>query len=603
WDVSGQKRLLIGQTTDSPGEPMLNGVTADGRFILFSANTPGSSPAGAPAAPQAHLLDTDSKGIQGVGQSTQTTKTPFGHLLMTSRAVSADGRYVAFSTTHPHSPLDTNGVLDVYVRDVVEKRTILASASTNQAGSGASFDAVISPTGRHVAFLSATNNFTSATSTNRLGLYVKNLETAAVMMVDEPLQGGNSETLPGTYSFSADGNWIAYETKVGFAYLMNLATGERIGLMNNAAGETRGKAFLPTFSPDGGSVYFYSTAPDLVEPSQLGYFLFKRDLATGQVTRLATLIDSPATGRPAQLAFSVSTNGVMLLSTSNTIWRVEPGDTNRVQICSSCDQPALSPDGSAIVYRSVLGSSMKARLPDDRVITLPTISGGNINIPAGPGRDPVFSGDGAQVAYTVQRSGSGASIVHLYHFSSGKLEVPLPDQTNTNDPRNHVVNPNFTADGGKLYVLGSAALTEDDRNGTSDIFMLDLRADTIDSDQDGMPDAWEVTFFGNLLQGASDDFDQDGLSNLAEHRAGTSPSNAADVLQVVIFESLLEPRRVLRWRSKPGMRYVVEAKDRLDDAWRQVSLPITATGTTGFYQEEELQAESKHRFYRIRLVP
>ena len=47
----------------------------------------------------------------------------------------------------------------------------------------------------------------------------------------------------------------------------------------------------------------------------------------------------------------------------------------------------------------------------------------------------------------------------------------------------------------------------------------------VDSDHDGLPDAWEMLHFGNLNQGANDDPDHDGLSNLLEYRLGSDPLN------------------------------------------------------------------------------
>lgn len=47
-----------------------------------------------------------------------------------------------------------------------------------------------------------------------------------------------------------------------------------------------------------------------------------------------------------------------------------------------------------------------------------------------------------------------------------------------------------------------------------------------DSDQDGLPDAWELSYFGNLSQDAGDDYDEDGDTNLEEYEAGTNPTIA-----------------------------------------------------------------------------
>ncbi|MDA1097128.1 MAG: thrombospondin type 3 repeat-containing protein, partial [Chloroflexi bacterium] len=46
----------------------------------------------------------------------------------------------------------------------------------------------------------------------------------------------------------------------------------------------------------------------------------------------------------------------------------------------------------------------------------------------------------------------------------------------------------------------------------------------IDEDQDGLPDVWEIQYFGNLSHGAGADDDGDGLTNLQEYQAGTDPT-------------------------------------------------------------------------------
>jgi len=48
-----------------------------------------------------------------------------------------------------------------------------------------------------------------------------------------------------------------------------------------------------------------------------------------------------------------------------------------------------------------------------------------------------------------------------------------------------------------------------------------------DMDADGLPDTWEMLHFGNLAQTRSADPDGDGFSNGAEYAGGTSPTNAS----------------------------------------------------------------------------
>lgn len=50
-----------------------------------------------------------------------------------------------------------------------------------------------------------------------------------------------------------------------------------------------------------------------------------------------------------------------------------------------------------------------------------------------------------------------------------------------------------------------------------------------DTDGDGLPDSWEMAHFGTLAYGANDDPDRDGFSNLQEYLAGSDPMNANSV--------------------------------------------------------------------------
>jgi len=49
----------------------------------------------------------------------------------------------------------------------------------------------------------------------------------------------------------------------------------------------------------------------------------------------------------------------------------------------------------------------------------------------------------------------------------------------------------------------------------------------IDADGDGLPDWWELQYFGNLSQGANDDPDGDGVTNLQEYQQGRNPTKSA----------------------------------------------------------------------------
>jgi outer membrane protein OmpA-like peptidoglycan-associated protein len=53
---------------------------------------------------------------------------------------------------------------------------------------------------------------------------------------------------------------------------------------------------------------------------------------------------------------------------------------------------------------------------------------------------------------------------------------------------------------------------------------LAARAQSVDSDQDGLPDDWEVQYFGDLSPAVDADPDGDGLANLVEQQLGSDPT-------------------------------------------------------------------------------
>lgn len=90
-------------------------------------------------------------------------------------AISADGRYMAFASTATNLVAgDTNGVRDVFVRDVLTGQTTRVSVASDgtQAAGGGSQEASISADGRYVAFASNSANLVAGDSNQRMDVFV-----------------------------------------------------------------------------------------------------------------------------------------------------------------------------------------------------------------------------------------------------------------------------------------------------------------------------------------------------------------------------------------------------------------------------------------------
>lgn len=119
-----------------------------------------------------------------------------------------------------------------------------------------------------------------------------------------------------------------------------------------------------------------------------------------------------------------------------------------------------------------------------------------------------------------------------------------------------------------------------------------------DSDEDALPDTWEIANFGNLNQSATGDFDNDGTSNRAEYRLGLDPASGSSSFRATPGGPP-SPGFTLTWPAASGLTFRVERSPTITGSWTSLSTVI-ATSAIGSFTDPAPPAV--RGFYRIELL-
>lgn len=172
--------------------------------------------------------------------------------------------------------------------------------------------------------------------------------------------------------------------------------------------------------------------------------------------------------------------------------------------------------------------SLTTSTPGSVLNELPTIDfyGGNVTLNVAPS---------SQLSYRINVSPEGTRWKHSSLHTTNLLlfveQGTLPSRTSGDDWKSSSANSSLNQ-----YLLTAwpwipnqsyfLTVTNPSSSSQSFSFTMDGRnAATDDNDNDFLPDAWELQYFGNLAQTANADGDGDGVSNLLEFQEGTSPAD------------------------------------------------------------------------------
>ena len=278
-------------------------------------------------------VSVSSTGAEANGASTTNSLTPM--------SISADGRFVSFNSGATNLvDGDTNGIPDVFVRDLLlgtTERVSVSSAGQQGSGGGTnatlgSYGSALSADGRYVAFYSYSPNLVAGDTGGWVDVFVRDRVSGATERVSVSSSNGSPNGASQYPSLSADGRYVVFQSAG-----TNLVSGDKnnqtdLFVRDRVARTTRRVSVSSTgkegngasaagmgnqaISADGRYVVFQSLATNLVTGDTNGQMdIFLRDLWSNVTERVSvTATGGQADGYSAHASISADGRYVVFSS-------------------------------------------------------------------------------------------------------------------------------------------------------------------------------------------------------------------------------------------------------------------------------------------------
>jgi Tol biopolymer transport system component len=527
------------------GDSLAPIISPDGRYVLFASTAnnlmlaSNNVPIPALWPPKLNVYLRDRTNGTTTLVSVNLTGTGGGNGDSLPSGLSTNGCYALFESSASNLvPGDTNNAGDVFVRDLVNDRTLLVSAgSGGGVGNAASRSAVMTPDGRYVAFVSAASNLVAGDANGIPDVFVRDLQGGVTTLVSV---GAMSGPVPSSYgipysssespAITPDGRYVAFYstatnlvlgvTNVGDIYLRDLvggtttwASGYARTAVHSALGGNDAVCFNLALSDDGQFVAYEARPVPLTSAASVGLILrysqqsgstavvdANAAVSTGPYEDIRSL-DMTPDGR--FIAWVGNANGTTGANTGVKVWDAKTSTTTlasgdpsgNVSAGSLCDWPVLSLSGQFVAFLSSATTLVTNALAGQyhlyvrdmlaAATTLVDADTNRIGSPLGSESVPAMSSDGRCVAFECP---DGSLVVNdrnrTYDAFLRDLTAGATELISTHDPALPCLSPNASSFVTTLSVCTNARyvtfssdadnLVPSDTNGFRGVFVRDL---------------------------------------------------------------------------------------------------------------------------------
>ncbi len=293
-------RVSVVDTTGAQatgGDSKEPSVSSDGRYVAFQSEATNLVTGDNNGASDIFIHDTQTDATVRVSIDSSGSQGTGGY--SSNPSVSSGGRYVAFQSTATSLVAgDNNGNSDIFLHDrdtdnngtfdeagnISTTRVSVVDTTGDEGTGGHSYNASLSPNGRHVAFESDATNLVTGDSNGNRDIFVHDSQagtTIRVSVVDT--SGAQSEGDSDSAFISSDGRYIAFDSgaenlvtdddnSMWDIFVHDSLTGTTTRVSVDSAGvQSTGHSYYPAISSDGRFIAFESEAEDLVTDDDNGF--------------------------------------------------------------------------------------------------------------------------------------------------------------------------------------------------------------------------------------------------------------------------------------------------------------------------------------------